>query len=105
MKSSNPRMRRAATVTAAAVLTATALTATPAAAATPGCTATLSAKTATATCSSGVGELRAGIICARWRPVFMEWVQYGPWKPVGQTSKVTCSPNAQYAEDAFVERR
>jgi hypothetical protein len=93
------------TLTAATVLTAAAMTAAPATAAAVGCTATLSGKTATAKCSSGTGELRAAIICGRYRPVEFEWTQYGPWVPVGQTSKVTCAPNAQYADFAFVERR
>ena len=99
------KIGKAVTVTAAVVVTGTVLTAAPAAAAPSGCTVTLSDKTATATCTSGDGEFRVGIDCGRWRPVFMEWQQFGPWVTVGKVSKIKCSSNAQFASHAFLETR
>ena len=99
------RTGRAVTVIVTAALTGAVLTAAPAAAAPAGCAATLSGKAATATCTSGDGEFRVGIVCGRDRPVFFEWQQFGPWVTVGKMSKIKCAPNAQYAEYAFVETR
>ena len=105
MRTPLARMSVAATTIAAVALTGTVLTAAPATAAPTGCTVTLSGKTATAKCTSGAGEFRAGIDCLRWKPVFQEWQQFGPWVTPGKTSKITCAPFAQYAADAFVETR
>ncbi|MBF9130161.1 hypothetical protein I0C86_14525 [Plantactinospora sp. S1510] len=75
-------------VTGALAVPLVAVGATAASAEPTNCTATPSGNTTRARCTSGTGQVRAGILCVVKGE--FENDHYGPWVGIGATSTVTC---------------